>query len=107
MFSSRQRGRAVPTDPLRPTLTQGWQAQLDGYIISLRWASHGQSLAAATVDGPITIFAADGTRLHELPGHTMVTTALDWHPEGRIMASSGQDGHVRLWDAVTDRGPAA
>lgn len=101
MFRTRQRGRAIPTDPLRPTLEWRWQAHLDGHIISLRWSPDGQHLAAATVDGPMRIVAADGTLLHDVPGHTMGTTALDWHPHGKLLASAGQDGHVRLWDVTT------
>jgi WD40 repeat protein len=100
MTMFRSRSRAVPP-PTTVTLERRWGELLDGHVISLRWAPDGVQLAAAIADGPITILSADGVRLHELPGHTMGTTALDWHPDGRLLASAGQDGHVRLWDAAT------
>jgi WD40 repeat protein len=81
-----------------PKLQQRWRAQLDGHIIGLRWSPDNQYLAAAIVDGPIVILRADGTQLFELPGHTLGTTAIDWHPSGQLLASAGQDGQVRLWD---------
>lgn len=90
--------------PATLRLERQWRDHLDGHIISLRWSPDGRQLAAATVDGPITIFAADGARQHDLPGHTMGTTALDWQPGAdspALLASAGQDGHVRLWNATT------
>ncbi len=93
--------------PTTVTLERRWREVLDGHIISLCWAPDGTRLAAAIADGPITILSADGEHLHELPGHTMGTTALDWYPDGSghagppLLASAGQDGHVRLWDAAT------
>ncbi|NWF78826.1 MAG: WD40 repeat domain-containing protein [Chloroflexi bacterium] len=107
MNTFRPKGRAVPPSTTI-TLERHWRAQLDGHIISLRWSPDGSRLAAAIADGPITILAADGAHLHELPGHAMGTTALDWQPVGHgepvgqpLLASAGQDGHVRQWDAVT------
>lgn len=96
----RPRGRAVPS-PTKVTLAQRWRAQLDGHIISLRCSPDGTQLAAALADGPITILAVTGERLHELPGHGLGTTAVAWHPNGRLLASAGQDGHVRLWESQT------
>ncbi|NJO81386.1 MAG: WD40 repeat domain-containing protein [Blastochloris sp.] len=99
MFRTKQRGRAVPPSTT-VNLERRWRTQLDGHIIGVRWSPDGNHVAAATIDGPITIFAADGTRLHDLPGHAPGTTAIDWHPNGALLASAGQDGYVRLWDVA-------
>jgi WD40 repeat protein len=108
-------------------LTKHWAAQLDDYVIDLAWAPHSDSqlsalnpqlfLAAASAAGPVSIFsAADGARLHELPGHDNGTNALAWMPalqksdvRGQIsdpsltsfvLATGGQDGAVKFWDAA-------
>ena len=39
--------------------------------------------------------------MHELKGHGFGTAALAWQPSGNLLASVGQDGKVRLWDATT------
>ena len=87
-------------------LTKHWAAQLDDYVIDLAWSpsSGGQPglLAAASGAGPLTMFAgADGARRHELPGHDQGTNCLAWAP-GRpdLLASGGQDGSVKFWDAA-------
>jgi WD40 repeat protein len=86
-------------------------------------------LAAASTAGPVSIFsAADGAKQHELPGHDQGTNALAWMPasqrsDGRrqisedsaaslltsdlrpltsgILATGGQDGAVKFWDAAS------
>ena len=78
-------------------LTKHWAARLEDYAIALAWSPDGSLLAAASASGPISIFAAgDGAKLHDLPGHEPGTNALAWQA---CLASAGQDGSVKLWDA--------
>ncbi len=99
-------------------LTKHWVAQLDDYVIDLAWSADGARLAAASASGPVSIFAApDGARQHELPGHPGGTNALAWPPAltaanaaspaaggsdvpPLLLATGGQDGAVKFWDAV-------
>ncbi len=79
-----------------------WQVNLEDYVIKLAWSPDGQWLAAAAIEGPITLFeGATGEMARVLPGHEFGTTTLAWQPEGDLLASAGQDGQVRLWDALT------
>ncbi len=81
-------------------LTKHWAAQLDDYVIDLGWSSDGRHLAVASAAGGLTLFAAaDGARTAELPGHDDGANALAWHPAQPLLASGGQDGAVKLWDA--------
>lgn len=94
-------------------LTKHWAAYLDDYAIDLAWS--GDVLAAASAAGPITILAAaDGAKQHVLPGHDGGTNCLAWKPAAvagaadpgipgstspATLASGGQDGAVKFWDA--------
>lgn len=87
-------------------LTKRWAANLDDYVIDLGWAPDGSLLAAAPSAGPILICAgSDGSRRHELPGHEHGTNCLAWQPpavagSSALLASGGQDGAVKFWDAT-------
>ncbi|HXB01374.1 MAG TPA: WD40 repeat domain-containing protein [Opitutaceae bacterium] len=86
------------------------------------------SLAAASAAGPVSIFSgADGAKQQELPGHENGTNCLAWMPalqktDGRgqisegsaasplasrpsplasFIATGGQDGAVKFWDAAS------
>jgi WD40 repeat protein len=103
-----------------------WAAVLDDYAIDLAWSPDGSLLAAASAAGGITLFdAATGAVRHQLPGHADGANCLAWQPVGRVipnapstepdaerrikdnppylLASGGQDGCVRFWDAATGR----
>jgi len=83
-------------------LTKHWAAQLEDYVIDLAWAPAGGSLAAAAGSGPISLFsAADGNRLHLLPGHEQGTNCLAYSPASAALATGGQDGAVKLWDCAS------
>ncbi len=77
-----------------------WAATLDDYAIDLAWSPDGSLLAAASAAGGITLHAAaDGAVKHALPGHADGANCLAWSPSG-LLATGGQDGCVRLWDAA-------
>lgn len=89
-----------------------WAATLDDYAIDLAWSPDGTLLAAASAAGSITLYdAATGALKHTLAGHTDGTNCLAWMPSPEpktqppaptaILATGGQDGCVRLWDATT------
>jgi WD40 repeat protein len=98
-------------------LTKHWAAHLDDYAIDLAWSpvaehvSVSPILAAASSSGPVSLFAsADGKKLHELPGHPDGTNCLAWAPLSGsqlsapslqlLLATGGQDGSVKFWDAL-------
>ena len=84
-------------------LTKHWAATLDDYAIDLAWSPDGTQLAAASAAGPVSLFAAaDGAQRHDLPGHTSGTNCLAW-AAAPLLASGGQDGAVKFWDAAADQ----
>lgn len=102
-------------------LTKHWAAQLDDYVIDLAWSPGASaqsaalnpplSLAAGSAAGPVSLFnATDGAKQHELPGHADGTNCLAWRPVSGsqpsappaqlLLATGGQDGAVKFWDAA-------
>jgi len=85
-------------------LEKHWAAQIEDYVIDLDWSPDGSLLAAAAGSGPLVLLATEGGgRLHVLQGHETGTNCLSFSPEGRFLASGGQDGTVKIWDAVAGR----
>jgi len=94
-----------------------WAATLDDYVIDLAWSPDGTVLAVASAAGSIVLYdAATGALRHALPGHENGANCLAWMPgvagvadpgqpgstsPATLLASGGQDGCVRFWDAVT------
>jgi WD40 repeat protein len=83
-------------------LTKQWATALDDYVIDLAWSPDGAQLVAASSAGPLALLAAaDGIR-RELAGHAEGTNCLAFAPATvapALLASGGQDGAVKLWDA--------
>jgi len=86
-------------------LSKHWAAQLDDYVIDLAWAPGGAQLAAASAAGPVSLLAAaDGAAQHVLAGHEQGTNCLGFAPASGaspVLATGGQDGAVKLWDAAS------
>jgi WD40 repeat protein len=86
-------------------LTKHWAATLDDYVIDVAWSPDGVMLGAVSAAGPISLFAtSDGARRAELPGHEGGSNCLAWLPgsitASTLLASGGQDGAVKFWDAL-------
>jgi len=97
-------------------LMKHWVATLDDYVIDLAWSPDGTQLAAGSAAGPVSLFSAtDGAKRHQLPGHENGVNCLGWSAAGSalagasespseiaacILATGGQDGTVKFWDAV-------
>ncbi|WP_274557275.1 TIR domain-containing protein [Streptomyces spiramyceticus] len=89
-----------------------------GAVYRVRFSPDGTVFATADQGaegqgGAVRIWTADGTDradradgaggprlLHEFTGHTGRVYALDFHPDGNLLASGDTDGQVRLWDPV-------
>ncbi|HEY9155764.1 MAG TPA: WD40 repeat domain-containing protein [Opitutaceae bacterium] len=92
-------------------LTKHWAAVLDDYAIDLAWSPDGLRLAAASAAGSVSIFQLQGgEKLHVLPGHENGSNCIAWAPlvpgsqidsaaTPSLLATGGQDGQVKFWDA--------
>lgn len=81
------------------------QILLDDSPADMGWSSCGRWLSAATTTGIVHLIdPVDGIQLDAWRAHDDGTLALRWHPTLPILATSGQDGHVRLWQ-ISDAAP--
>jgi WD40 repeat protein len=83
----------------KPRLERLWRAVLPDHVIALAWSPGGRHLAAAAASGPVAVSDAGGQIRHTLAGHAFGSTAVAWADDDTVV-SAGQDGRVRLWDAV-------
>ncbi len=84
----------------KSTFTQGFSG-----IYGLAFSPNGEQLAAAGTDGAIILMRVkDSQKLlvmkHEKSKYLWIP-ALDFHPDGHLLASGGFDHQVKLWDLQT------
>jgi WD40 repeat protein len=76
---------------------------LDEAPADMGWSACGRWLAAATTSGVIHLIDAETGNQHAAwRAHEQGALALSWHPQWPVLASSGQDGHVKLWQLGDD-----
>lgn len=87
-------------------LATAWQATLDDYPTALAVSRNGAVVAAGTANGTVYVFdASSGALTHTLAAHAGGVLALSFG--AKTLASSGQDGHARLWDVNSGSAIAA
>jgi|GEM_PF-188368 len=77
-------------------MPEQWHAQLDDYLIDLRWSPDGEFLAALPATGHPCVFSATGKPVISLPEHLGANGSLTWSPDGHTLASVGLDAVLRI-----------
>ncbi len=73
-----------------------------GEVTSIDWSSDGSLIASAGRDRKVRLWSADGQELHTFPPLEAEVLCVSFHPDGKTLAASADDGHIVLWD-VPDR----
>ncbi|MEM8679503.1 MAG: protein kinase [Planctomycetota bacterium] len=73
------------------------------FMDSSDWHPAGQ-LAVGTSGGDIIVWNQDFKEILRIKdAHAAEVIAVNWHPQGRLLATASVDGHLRLWDGVTGK----
>lgn len=85
----------MPSAPVRPAV---WIQSSQDPVASLSWSSDATQLSILGTEGSLVtrqLTTGDVTSTHS--GHEGGGFECAWHPTDPLLASSGQDGRVRLW----------
>jgi len=80
------------------SLQSGAIAGIDDFPVALAWAPDGNSLVVGGGEGRLYRLSPQDGAITELGEHAPGVLELAWKPGAALLASSGQDGSVRLWD---------
>jgi WD40 repeat protein len=81
------------------SLAAGTIAGIDDFPVAMNWVPDGSALIVGGGEGGIfRVGARDGV-VQKLGEHAPGVLQLACQPRGQLLASAGQDGSVRLWDA--------
>jgi WD40 repeat protein len=84
-------------------LTKRASVALDNYVVDCVWSADSAAVAIAGGEGAVFLVtdARSKPDVRTLGTHAFGTLAVAWQPGSSTIASSGQDGAVRLWDATS------
>jgi WD40 repeat protein len=77
-----------------------WSFDAEDHVVGVGWSPDSALVAVLTGSGTLFILESrDGGVIHELTeAHAIGALTLDWSEAG--LATGGQDGKIRLWDAA-------
>ena len=93
-----------PADKPEPAKALPKLNEFGRWIIAADYTSDGSTLVTAGGEsllyrpGDVVVWKADGTRLAELAGHPTAVWAVQVSADGKLAATAGYDGLVKLWD---------
>jgi WD40 repeat protein len=94
----------APTAKMALGAPASWRHSLDDYVECLVVDRERGMVAASSLEGQILVADVQGKLLHCFDGHTGGTLSLAFCGGG-ILASSGEDGTLRIWN-TSDASPA-
>lgn len=98
----------VDSEAALAALERSWLRDFDEPIAAIAPSPEGSSVAIAFVEGRVAVYdAKSGQERWGRQGHEHGALALSWNGIGTLLASSGQDGHARVWQAATGEPLAA
>ncbi len=84
------------------TLSPVGFGRLSDYIHRVAFSSDGTKLAACSASGQVSIWDVPSLKpAGQYVGHQQSALTLAWHPTRNELATGGQDGAVKLWQAGT------
>src|SRR5882724_7787856 len=98
MRECRSNAATVPEEG--SDLREAWTASVGNYATALSVSRDGGLIAVGTGDGVVSVFdATSGALRFQVSAHPGGVLSLDWSPRSRVLATAGQDGCARLYDA--------
>ncbi|HEY5959126.1 MAG TPA: hypothetical protein VIV60_21360, partial [Polyangiaceae bacterium] len=92
----------VPHDCRANGCANRWEGHKQ-LVRKIRWRPDASEFSSASFDGTVRTWKADGSLIRTLtiPAHTERILALEYSPDGRMIAAGGDAGLVGLWNAST------
>lgn len=84
-------------------LTERSSVALDTYVVDIAWAPDNRAFAVAGGEGAVALVenVAEKPTARVLGEHAMGAIAVAWQPGANVVASSGQDSGVVLWNTAS------